>query len=97
MSFSIAEKLDIIQSFLRTRFPAARIVPGAVFQDPHFEIQLRSELWILTISGDFLQDIPAPGIFDHLSMWGVAEAIESSRGVRVLLTAKGVEVVGPLP
>ncbi|MBN2428863.1 MAG: hypothetical protein JXK94_11060 [Deltaproteobacteria bacterium] len=91
------EKLEIIEGFLRIKFPAAGIILCNSFHEPYFEIQVGSELLVLTVGRDFLQQVRAEDVTDRLANWGVVEALERSRSLAVLLSAKGMEMAERRP
>ena len=87
------EKLEIIEGYLRTKFPAAGIILRNSFYEPYFEIQIGYELLVLTVGRDFLQQVRSEDVTDRLANWGVVEALKRSHSLAVLLSAKGMEMV----
>lgn len=91
------EKLEIIESFLRKQFPAAGIILCNSFHVPYFKVQVGSRILVLTVSPDFLQQVPTEAITEKLGRWGVVGTLEKSRGAGVILTSQGIEIADSGP
>ncbi len=88
------EKLEVIEEFLRKKFPTSGIILRNSFQEPYFEIQYNSELYVLTVTFDFLHHTSAEEISGKFEDWDVVRSLEENRGLSVLITSEGAELTG---